>query len=270
MKKFIIPVDFSDTSKNAAIFAAKLSRDTPESQLILYHVFDKLSAGADGTPLYNDIHSRANISIAALNNLKSELQSITSAPVICIAEPGQLADNLEKIVRRNGIDLVIMGMNGSTKLEQLVIGSSTLKVVRKDSFPVIIIPPGTNYHAFQKAVFVSDLKDVESSIPIASLRRVLEIFKPELHILHIKEEKEGDLRAEKQKLDDMLEEFHPIHATVNDHDFTKGIGAYISRKAANLMITIPKRHNFLTNLFKPLHTSKLAYHSHVPILTIHE
>jgi hypothetical protein len=35
-----------------------------------------------------------------------------------------------------------------------------------------------------------------------------------------------------------------------------------------MIITIPKNQSFISNLFKITHTSKLAYHSHVPIVAI--
>ena len=44
MNIVIIPVDFSETSLNAANYGVKLLTVAPEAEIILYHVYDKAEA----------------------------------------------------------------------------------------------------------------------------------------------------------------------------------------------------------------------------------
>ena len=51
MRRFLVPTDFSETSKNAAHYAVQLASTVPDSIVILYNAYDKIPAGVDGSPL---------------------------------------------------------------------------------------------------------------------------------------------------------------------------------------------------------------------------
>jgi hypothetical protein len=42
----------------------------------------------------------------------------------------------------------------------------------------------------------------------------------------------------------------------------------VETREIDAIITVPRKHNFLSQLFKTSHTKKLAYHSNVPIIAI--
>src|SRR4030095_2447169 len=73
MNKIVVPVDFSDTSKNAAQYAVQMANDIGDCSIILYNVYDEIAAGTDGTPLYNDEESRNTIALMALANVKADV-----------------------------------------------------------------------------------------------------------------------------------------------------------------------------------------------------
>lgn len=274
MKRIIVPVDFSDTSRNAARYAAVLANDIPESEVLLYHVFDGRSAGSDGSLLADESDAQQVISENALNNLRSEILPLTESVVGILAEPGNLSANLEKLVSRNGLDLVIMGITASNAFEQVIVGSSTLQVIRKDSFPVMIIPEGAHYSRIRTALFASDFIDVEKTTPVAALRSLLNLFRPTLHVIHIDESQqarpgEGFLK-DKHAMDALLQGFNPEYHFIPTKDFTQGISNFVRDNQVDLIITIPHHHSFLADLFTKTHTEKLAYQARVPVLAVHD
>lgn len=274
MKKIVVPVDFSDASRNAARYAALMTNDIPESELLLYNAYDRYSAGTDGSLLAEEEDAMKTISDNALHNLRSEILPLTKATIGILSENGTLAVNLEKLVMRNGVDLVVMGINGASKLEQVIIGSNTLDVVKKDSFPVLIIPPGASYERIHTAVFASDFKDVQKTTPVVALRNLLYLFRPELHVIHIDEEQVAHMgdafKKEKGAMDELLRGFNPEYSFLEAHDYVKGINNYVKDHKADLIITVPHRHNFFADLFTKTHTEKLVYHTDVPVLAVHE
>jgi nucleotide-binding universal stress UspA family protein len=274
MKKFIVPTDFSDTSKNAARFATQMAGDIPDSEVILYHSFDKVVAGSDGTPILSDPEARMSISLTALENLKSELTGNVNINFRCIAEEGSFLSCLEKVIVHENADLVLMGINGATKLEQVMIGSSTLGAIHQTLCPVMIIPPGAEYKKIRAVVYACDFKNVAETTPIINLRKVLETFRPKLYVVNVDIEHYVEIteeyQAEKAKMNELLEGFNPEYAFIRLFDFTEAINQFATDRNADLIITVPRKHNFLENLFKTSHTRKLAYHSHLPVLAIHE
>src|SRR5688572_9085583 len=119
MKRFLVPTDFSDTSKNAARFAVQATAQIPGAVVILYHVYDKISAGSDGTPLHDSDNDKQIVLRTALQSLKEELSALSPVTIDFDAEEGgSLIDTMKKYVRHNAIDMIIMGITGATRLEQ--------------------------------------------------------------------------------------------------------------------------------------------------------
>jgi hypothetical protein len=93
MKKMIVPIDFSDVSE-MQLLCAQLSADIKDSEILLYHVYAKYMAGADGSPLSADDEARKIISEAALNNIRKDLIFLTPAKISILAEEGNLPESL--------------------------------------------------------------------------------------------------------------------------------------------------------------------------------
>ena len=173
MTNFIVPIDFSETSKNAARYAAHISHLVPDSHLILYNVFDALEYGSDSSPLATDKEEDAGrkaIMELALESVRSDISAITSAKISCVAEENDhFVNTLENYVRNKNIQLIIMGITGSTRLGKIFMGSNTLKIVNRRIAPVIIVPPDTKSTSAKNIVLLTDLDDVENTIPIDSI-----------------------------------------------------------------------------------------------------
>lgn len=276
MKKFLVPTDFSDTAKNAALYAAQVAAGVKDAQIILYNVSDKITAGTDGSPLTESDDDRALILTQALEQLKTEmLATASAAQITCVIDAGtSLVETLERYVRHHGVNLVIMGITGATRLEQIFMGSNALDMVNKAVCPVIIVPPDAQYKQIKNVVFASDFKEVDSTTPIAPIKAVLDIFKPNLHVVNVDSEHyvelTDDYKLERTKLENMLKEYNPQFYFIRFFDFQEAISQFAHDKNIDLILIVPKRNAFLSGLFKTSHTKKLAYHSHVPIVAIHE
>ena len=275
MKKFLVPTDFSDTSKNAARYAVQMAASIPDSKIILYNVFDKIAAGSDGSPLTETTEDRKTILNSALHNLELEISDSSAVEIEFVAEENSsLVDAMSKYVKYNGIDLVIMGITGATRLEQIFMGSNTLNFVYEDVCPVIIVPPAAGYKKIENVMFLSDFKDVTNSTPINSIREVLDLFKPVLHIVNVDTEHYIELteeyKAERAKLESMFQAYTPQFYFMRLFDFLDAISSFTMDRNIDIIVTVPKRHSFVTGLFKTSHTKKLAYHSHVPLVAVHE
>jgi nucleotide-binding universal stress UspA family protein len=275
MKKFLVPTDFSDTSKNAARFAVQAAANIPGAVIILYNVYDKIAAGSDGSPLTEGDDDKKIVLSTALESLRSDLSEISSVSIECVAEQGSsLVDNMKRYVRHNAIDIIIMGITGATRLEQIFMGSNSLNMVREAVCPVIIVPPNAQYKQIKNVLFASDFKDVDSTTPKAQLKAVLDIFKPDLHIVNVDDEHYVELteefRIQRNKLENMFQDYNPQFYFIRFYDFLDAISSFTVDKNIDLILTVPRKHSFLSNLFKTSHTKKLAYHSHVPIVAVHE
>ena len=276
MNNFIVPIDFSETSKNAARYAAHISTLVPNAHLILYNVFDALEYGSDSSPLGTDGEedaSRKAIVELALESVKSDISAITSARISIVAEEGdRFLDKLEAYVRWNNIQLIIMGLTGNTRLVQVFMGSNALNIVKRAIAPVIIVPEHTHSQSAQNVMLLTDFKDIEHTIPIDSVKAILDLFKPRLHIVNVDHEHyvqvTEEYKTERAKLETKLDAYKPDFYFIRLFDFVEAINQFVADNHIDLILTFPRKHSFLSNVFKTTNTTKLAYHSHVPIVAI--
>jgi nucleotide-binding universal stress UspA family protein len=276
MKTFIVPTDFSDTSKNAARFAAQVAAQVPDAHIILYNVFDKIETGSDGSVIYNDHAGRKKIMELALESVKIDMLSVSPGIKITLIaeEESSFIDSLERQARHQGADMIIMGITGATRLSQIFIGSNTLNMVNKNICPVLIVPPEAVFTGIKNVVLTSDFKEVDRTTPVKSLKAVLDIFKPFVHVVNVDSEHYVEVteeyKTERAKLDDILSDYDREYYFIRLFDFIEAINQFTTDHNIDLILTVPRNHSFIGGLFKSSYTKKLAYHSHVPLIAVHE
>jgi nucleotide-binding universal stress UspA family protein len=270
MKTFLVPVDFSATSVNAAEYAVTLAKEITGVDIILYNVYSRISVAS---LTEKEKGSRKMVTESELKRLKRKLRASDDQNISVESEEGSFIDNLERYVLSNHIDMVIMGITGSSRIKQVFMGTNTLNVIRHIKTPVMIIPPKAEFSGLKNVLFTSDFKDVARTTPFDPLKKILDLFKPNLHILNVDSEHYIELtdefKIERAAMEEKLDAYNPEFSFLRAYDFLDGINRFAEVKEIDAIITVPRTHNFLSQLFKTSHTKKLAYHSHVPIIAIH-
>jgi nucleotide-binding universal stress UspA family protein len=261
MHKVIIPIDFSETSLNAARFTAKMLAGKDDATAILYHNYEN----ADDFDISHNYQE----------SLKKEFIRAGVKNVECENEMGgDLIENISRLAHTVRATLVVMGITGKSAIRQVMFGSNTLKLIDKNLYPVMIIPPDAVYNGINNIAFASDFKNVENTTPSALINSVLEMFSPKLHIVNVSNEHyvslTEEMEAEKVKLKNMFSSYSTEFYFITMNDFYEAIDNFVNDYKINVLITVPKHQSNSTSLFKSTHTKKLAYHSHIPILAAHE
>jgi hypothetical protein len=79
-----------------------------------------------------------------------------------------------------------------------------------------------------------------------------------------------EYKKEREWLSKTFESYHPEFYFIRMFDFLDAISNFASDHEIDLIVTVPRKHSFISGLYKTSHTKKLAYHSHVPVVAIHE
>ncbi|MEO8108963.1 MAG: universal stress protein [Ginsengibacter sp.] len=268
MKKLLVPVDFSLPTESAAEYAIEMTKDMPGTEIILYHVYknDIFSTWKD-----SDKKARKTATDADLKIVKDFLKNTPNQQITIESEQGSFIDNISKYVLSNHIDMVVMGINGSTRMAGSLMGDNVLNLIRNISTPIMIIPPDVKFKKINKVLFASDFKDVARKTPFDSLKKVLDFFSPKLNILNVDSEHYVELseayKIEKEEMEFKLKDYNPEFYFSNAYDFLEGIISFAETKEIDAIITLPKKQGFVNQLFK-IYTKKLALASHIPIVAI--
>ncbi|MGQ0739866.1 MAG: universal stress protein [Bacteroidota bacterium] len=261
MHRVIIPVDFSETSLNAARYTAQMLAGKEDALAILYNNYE--------SP--DDL----DVCINYQESLKKEFIRAGVQQVECEREMGgDLIDNISRLAHTIRATLIVMGITGKSAVRAAMFGSNTLKLIDKNLYPVMIIPPDAVYKGLNNVAFASDFKNVENTTPSTLITSVLEMFNPKLHIVHVNSEVyvslPVELQEEKNKLAEMFSRFNTEFYIITMNDFFEALDNFIKDRQIDVVITIPKHQTNATSVLKSSHTKRLAYHSHIPILAAHE
>ncbi len=261
MNTVIVPVDFSDTSLNAAKYAAQLLTGHYGVTMILYHSCSKAS--------------EAENAAENLENLKASLLKDHAVNMEILAfEENDFVDGLEKTARHRRADLVIMGITGRSALAQVFFGSNTLKMAERKICPVLIVPQNATFTQLKNVMLTSDFKTTTETTPSVPIKNFLDAFKPQLHIVNVDNEHYISLtesyEAEKQELKKMFAEYNPEFYFMRLFDVDEAINLFAESRNIDLIIAIQKNKSFIGKLLSSSRTKTLSYHSNMPILVMHE
>lgn len=261
MHKIIIPVDFSETSLNAARYTASMFAGKEDCTITIYHNYET-SADLDVSTIFQE-------------TLKKELLDAGIIHVETEHEMGgDLIENIARLAHSMRATLVIMGITGKSAIRQVMFGSNTLKLIDKNVCPVMIIPPDASYKGISNICFASDLQNVELSTPFTFINAVIEMFDPKLNIVHINnspsENMSPEMQKQKEKLEEMFSGYKCEFHFLAHQNFYEGLDHFTNLKKIDVLVTVPKHQSNSMNLFKTSHTKRLAYHSHIPILAAHQ
>lgn len=277
MQTLLLPTDFSATAKNAAMYALKLAEQLGIEKIVLYHSYEipvTIDPMAPGIQML-EIDSLKEDSAKSLERFRLELMPFVKNDIAIenFNEYGALSEGLDEVCNAVKADLVVMGITGGGILEEALIGSNTLSVAKHTHVPVIIIPAAATFTPIEEVMLTSDFDKEERNVPVEAVRKIINETGAKLFVFAIDEEadeyipeKEGEEYALHSMLFDLKPEFH-FSANTN---FTEAVNDFAAEYQVDLIITIAKKHGFFGSLFSESHTKKLAFHSRVPVMVIHE
>jgi nucleotide-binding universal stress UspA family protein len=274
MNTILVPVDFSETSDNALLYAVHLANYL-SANLVLLHV--------NSVPVYNNendvlMYTMQDITVDKLNLLKEKAATLkTSAGLIgntdCFVEIGDLTDILTEYITQKNADLVVMGITGHSKLGRFFLGSSAVSISRECAVPVFIIPGNCSYKKIQTIAFASEYDvNITEQTGLIQIKYIAALFGATLNVLHVipdnhllnAMESETDLYVE-QKLE------HTEHKTfiLSENNVAMALLDFIKVHEVDVIVLEQKKHSFMHNLFYPSTTKEVSFNSPVPVLTIH-
>lgn len=274
MKKIIVPVDFSPASSNAALFAGELAAFYG-AEIWLYHTYETPVAISEfAYPLFdtNELQKAADNELEllkekTLNNLRTKVTINTKA------EMSLLQDGLTELCDELQPDLVVMGISGKDALTQLLIGSNTIKAVHYLKYPVLVVPPKATFIPVRKLGFACDYREIATTTPVPLLKKIVKDFNAELHILNIDFQNKNftsDEVHESFVLQDLIDDIKPEYHSIESADITEGINWFADKANLDWIVVIPKKHPVVQKMFSRSHTKHLLFHTHLPILCLHQ
>lgn len=154
----LIPVDFSETSLLAIKHGAYFAQFTKADLYLLHVINTKFGATNMFLPSvsiedYAEIEKKAG---AKLDELTQEIQKEYGITAKCLVRIGSASNIITEVAKELNTSLIVMGTHGYSPLQELVIGSTALKVFTKAHCPTMAMNDLSKHKAYKNIVLPLD------------------------------------------------------------------------------------------------------------------
>ena len=276
MKRILFPTDFSETSKNAFVYAMNLA-DSLNAELIVLHVYDlpNLNIGRMANTMQEVYDS---IELENFENLKDEIpvlrkiaeeHGFSGLKISTILKKGDLVWAIRDTVKSDKIDFLVMGTKGATGLKEVFLGSNTGAVITETEVPTFGIPEAAKFKSIKNIVFTTRfrMKDVKA---LKKVKEIAHHLGADVHCLYVKTDKSDikDVVLEDWKL--LFAKDNIMFHIIENNNIQKSILEFSTSHDVDMLAMLNHKRGFFEELFKQSITQQLAYHTQVPLLAIPE
>jgi len=277
MKKILVPLDFSETSDNAFVYALEMAK-LLKAELVLLHTFEIPVVDTQGlafnyATVYNSVelanfeHFREKL--PKLRNIALE-RNLDHISLNHILTNGDLLYSIKKVVSEEKIDIVVMGTNGAEGWMASLVGTNTGSVINNVGVPVLSVPAEAKFEQIKTIAFTTRFrkKDIEALIKVLFYAKK---FRAKVKCLYVKTSN-SDVNSEtvnrwKSHFED--EEDLQFFVIPND-DVPCTIEDFLDNQNVDMLAMLTYKRNFFAALFTTTTTQKLSYYLRTPILALHE
>jgi len=137
LKYFLVPVDGSDYSMRAAKYAAELAK-LMDGEILLMHCHKPFPVVLGEPNFQNAINKRMEKSNELIDPYRKLFQETGTSFIERILEV-PAANAICEVARLEKLDMIVIGSRGRSKLEGLLLGSCTQRVLNMAPCPVLVI-----------------------------------------------------------------------------------------------------------------------------------
>ncbi len=286
MKKILIPVDFSEYSYNACLFAIQIAKKYG-SEIHLFHSYiDRIiytesdfSTGLVSSTLINeqllDIEKNAQNDLKKLyKTLNSQLikENITNIKIKYSLNSGETDSTIINFCKEYTPDIIIMGSSGKSK-KGLLMGSVSKKIMNNAKIPVLAIPEIYFPTDISNILYMTDFEETDELI----ISKIFSLFKKlniEIYCVHFNIFESKILKNEEQmeKLKSIISKKHKTEnikfKLIDSFNINQDIETFIKTNNINLIAFHSHKRNYFKELFTKKLTKKHLFHTNVPLLSL--
>ena len=260
MNNILVPIGTSpnacDTLQYAIDFAANFG-----AKVFLMDVFS-VSSGAG---------SLANVEKKVAESSKEHLKGVidqveTKNVEIKIATyNGDIIDGLKDINKELGIDLIIIAPRSNDIKEELYLGHTSGRIVKRTNIPTLIVPVGTEFKPIKKVLTAFGSGILKRSRVLNPLEAIKDKFRSEINLLLVKRPgySEEDLQVNTALMDISTQ------LTMSENVTTyHGVLEHYQNKKPDLLCVFRRKRGFFKKLWEKNIIPKSEFYVPIPVLVL--
>ncbi|GGW71683.1 nucleotide-binding universal stress UspA family protein [Winogradskyella epiphytica] len=269
----LIPTDFSENAWSAAKYAIELYANEP-CTFYFSHAWTFLNLGSRTyiSPEYVDpLKDEAKKQLAELKKQAKKETSNSEHKFETIFGLGSLEDTIQYAIKKQKIDLVVMGTKGATGAKKVLFGSNTVAAINKVRLcPFLLVPSNYEYEVPENICFPTKLNRFYNE-ELLPLKKIAELHNSKIKIFHIKVKDKITTKQTKnleQLKSYFVNDVYDVNWKPKSGKKEQAITEFIEEKNINILTMINYKHSFVANLIKEPIIKKMGFHSRIPFLVI--
>ena len=260
MNNILVPIGTSpnahETLQYAVDFAAQFSSSV--------YVMEVFSAKAGAGDLKN---ISGKVAESSKKHVKEVIEKVDSRNVdIKIATyNGDLVDGIKEIDKELGIDLIIIAPRCNDIKEELYLGHTTGRIVKRTDIPTLIVPRGTIFKPIKNILTAFKSGILTQRRILEPLKLIKKKFKSKVNLLLVKTSGYSD---EDLKINTSLMDLCS-QLTVTEHATTYlGVLEHFQSSNPDLLCVFRRKRGFFKNLWEKNAVLKSEFSVRIPVLVL--
>lgn len=269
INKILIPTDYSSNARRATNFGLSLAKMFG-AEVILFHSYHfPLTTSEDMVyvaKMKEGEQEKLDEEKAALLNKFPGLKMDTQV------EYGSAVDLIETISQREGVDLIVMGTKGETNGIDAVLGSVASNVINNVKCSSIVIPEEAKEFSITEIMLASDFHKSKNHDFYGPLLAILDKTDAAVSVVNVKEAidlKEVPSREEIDT-DNIFGKYKHSHHFLEAENVEEALFDFAHLNDCDLIVILTKHYNLWQKLWHKSMAKKLALHTTIPLMVIHE
>lgn len=286
VRRILVPVDFSEYSRNACLYALNLAKNL-NADIKILHVYyapivdlvpitDAYSIQVDMDINLREMESNARKSLMNfVNDIRKQAvdQKIDNVKIGYSLREGIIEDEITRVAGDYNPGIIVLGTKGKGEKQSDIIGSVVYRVLDRTRVPVLAIPEQSSFDTTKEVKNIAYATQLDDSDFVA-IRRLLSIvseFNVKIHCIHLS--KDSEKPQDEVKMENLRDYFRKVHKNIEvqchfleGEDDLKELETFVESHHIDLFSLVNRKRSLLARLFNPGLTRKLIYQSTTPLL----
>lgn len=275
IKNILVPIDFSECSKNALKIAISLAKafDAKIHMVNAVHVHHPHPDFMGGSLIDSIMIDYENQVKESFEELESEIIELKDVPHEADRFISYLTDAIHAESEQKDIDLIVMGTRSDHDKIEHLIGTRSTDIIEASKVPVIVIPDNVKAFHPKKIGFASDLSEVKNYAKLKLVSTLAGHFGASILVFSIVEDPDKLSTVEQKRLKEITSQFteHDCSArVVQSKSVREGIVEFAKSHELDMLSMIPRNRSFFDKIFKSSVTKNIAVDIDIPLLSFRE
>lgn len=273
MKQILVATDFSTSAANAMEYAMALAK-TLNMEVCAIHAIHPTEGINNNTYNAIFIDDYYNNKRQALKDWAEKFTSrdeYKDIEVTTICGVGFLKNVITKYIAEHHVELLVMGIIGSTGLTGIV-GSNASMMVSIVTIPTLIVPMESKFATDSVITLATDYETRLSAQDVNALNEMVEAFgSQKMQVLYVAEKPGAkNIETGESRLRDLFKGTTLDFNYIGDNKPLNGIMDFVEKNETDILCLVKHNHNIIYRLFNRSTVNQVMNRSVKAILVLHE